>query len=115
MINIKNVWNAIDELSIQWKDTPGILEIKNDGFSFDTIVVFFDGEILKEDIPDEYHDIQIIKYDAHNELLNAEKMLDALADKKTDLSIHENKMAYELFSNAIKLCNRLIYGKQQAA
>lgn len=115
MINIKSVSNAIDELSVQWKDIPGILEIKNDGFSFETIVVFFDNEKLKQDIPNEYNDIQIIKYDVRKELLNSEKMLSALTDQKADLSINENKMAFELFTQSIRLCNRLINGKQQAA
>lgn len=99
---------ALIEYSKLYKNRSGILNIQCNDFASNSIIVFFDHELLKENPPTEYKDVDIDFYDVKTVLHNSKKILEHLAKQDTDWSDPENRTTLDFFTSAIVICERLL-------
>ena len=104
----RSIAKVLEEYTNIYKNAPGVLDIQNDGFSYETIVVFFDRDKLEDNLPSEYKNIPVNFFDVKQVLADSKIMLTNIINKKIDLSIQENKAALEFFTASIKTCTGML-------
>lgn len=105
---MKSIANVIKKFTQLYIDTPGVLDIQEDNFIGESIIVFFDRDKIQTEVPSTFEGVDIAFYDVKEMLVAASKMIASFKREKINLNVLENKAMVNYFSETISICEQLL-------